>query len=82
MVSTSIANSSATLAAAHSRLQHFPNFAPVSVAHGLKDFRPSPFALALKRSTNGSFLPIIRAQSSPGTTPFSWDLFQLLSIVD
>ncbi|KAL8527160.1 hypothetical protein ACS0TY_005148 [Phlomoides rotata] len=70
MASTSIANSSAALAAAaHSRLQHFPKFAPISFSHGLRDFRPSPFALALNRATNGSSLPIIRAQSSPDYIP-------------
>ncbi|KAI3449360.1 hypothetical protein Pfo_006025 [Paulownia fortunei] len=68
MASTSIAKSNTALNALHYRLQYFPKFASV-LNPGLREFRPSPLRLTLKRATNGYFLPIIRAQNSPDYMP-------------
>ncbi|KAK4418018.1 Nitrogen regulatory protein P-II [Sesamum alatum] len=68
MASASIAISTAP-SAIHSRLQHFPKFASISLTHALTEFRPTPLTLTVKRSTNGSSLPVIRAKNSPDYLP-------------
>ncbi|KAK6118134.1 hypothetical protein DH2020_048118 [Rehmannia glutinosa] len=70
MASTSIAKSNIAINALHSRLQRFPKPATtISLTPGLREFRPSPLSFTLKRATNGSSLPIIRAEASPGYVP-------------
>ncbi|KAL1558377.1 Beta-galactosidase [Salvia divinorum] len=67
--STAIANSTTALSSANSRHHLCPKFASISLIHGLPEFRPPPVGLAHHYTTNGSSLPIIRAQSYPGYTP-------------
>ncbi|KAL7151015.1 hypothetical protein ABFS83_04G003400 [Erythranthe nasuta] len=69
MASISIAKCNAAPHTLYSRLPHFPKFASISLTHGLREFGPSPIGLTIKRTTNGSSLPIIRAQTSPGYIP-------------
>ncbi|XP_047967125.1 nitrogen regulatory protein P-II homolog isoform X1 [Salvia hispanica] len=64
--STAIANSTTALSSCNSRHHLFPKFASISLLHGLPEFRPPPLGLAHHYTANGSSLPIIRAQSSPG----------------
>ncbi|PIN15549.1 hypothetical protein CDL12_11792 [Handroanthus impetiginosus] len=69
MASASVAKPTTALNAVHSRPQHSPKFASISLTPGLREFHPSPVSLTLRHPTNGSSLPIIKAQNSPDYAP-------------